>query len=158
MSVSIVLLPLAIALVSTVGSGVTVVSMIREKSEQRHAARQELPPMPTQFTSLTLLEKTLTEHGLGTKTLSENELVCATGKATLTYRRGAKNESFYVTVSGLENPDELIEELECLDAEYKQNVQSYTYGKLMNGLSYHNMTLQSETVLEDNSILLTIDV
>jgi len=58
----------------------------------------------------------------------------------------------------LSDPGELLEELECLDKEYKQNVQSYTYEKLLAGLGANNMTLQSEEVLEDNSILLTIDV
>jgi len=158
MSVSLVLLPMAIALMATVSSGVTVTSMIRDHIKEKKLTHQELPPMPTQFTDLSLLEKTLQEHGLKTRIISGDEMVCVTEKGSLSYRREQSGDAFYVTVSGLSDPGELLEELECLDKEYKQNVQSYTYEKLLAGLGANNMTLQSEEVLEDNSILLTIDV
>ena len=158
MSVSIVLLPMAIALISTVGTGVTVSSLIRERLQNKKGLQQEIEPIPTQFTNITLLEKTLTEHGLKVEVVSENELVCATENWRLTYQRVSAGSAFSVTASGPLDFDELIAELECFDEEYKQNVQSYTYNKLISNLAANNMTLHSETVLEDNSILLTINV
>jgi len=58
----------------------------------------------------------------------------------------------------LENAGKLIFNVNCLKKEYKQNVQSYTYDRFVQGLSENNMTIENETVLEDDSILLTINV
>jgi len=157
MSVSILLLPIAIALIATVGSGVSITSVIHEKMNKK-TKHQELPPMMTLFADLDLLEKTLQEHGIKTERTSENELVCTMEAAVLTYSRDKVGDPFYVTTSGLKDINELMEELKCLDEEYKSNVQSFTYDKLISNLSSNNMTLHSETILEDNTILLTIDV
>jgi len=158
MSVSLVLLPLAIALAATVGSSVTVVDVIREHRQKKQTANTTLPSIPTQFSDISLLEKTLREHGMSVELHSENELSCTTGAGGLTYRRNMAGEAFAVTVHGVSSLEELLGELECLQKEYGQNVQSYTYERLIQNLRESNMTLQSETVLEDNSILLTIDI
>lgn len=158
MSVSLILLPMAIALAATVGSGVTAVDILREHRKKRRTAHTELPPIPTRFTDISLLEKTLREHGLSPEIHTENELSCTTGNGGLTYRRDVCVDAFTVTIDGLSSPEELLEELECLQEEYGQNVQSYTYERLITSLRENNMTLHSESVLEDNSILLTIDI
>ena len=50
------------------------------------------------------------------------------------------------------------DEIDCFEREYLQNVQSYTYNKLVESLAENNMKIAEETVLEDNSIMLTIDI
>jgi hypothetical protein len=154
MSISIVLIPLAIAL------SLTVNSVVQTQIEQRDKERlgNQLAPMLTIFNDAALLEKTLREHGFSVTLVSEYEVICQVGTARLEYTRQALDEPFVVTVIGINNLDSFLAEMECFEREYRQNVQSYTYCKLMENLSANKMKVVEETVLEDNSIMLTIDI
>ena len=181
MSISLILLPLSIALgasvtttaVSTVAAGAAVVGSkavlaVAAEAHLRHLKHlrelyekgqsETLPPLETIFNDIVLLKKTLEEHGLTVSVLSDNQLLCHIGDVLLDYSRQTAGESFNLTVSGLQNIDDFFNEMECFEREYKQNVQSYTYNKLMENLNESNMKVAEETVLEDNSILLTIDI
>ena len=181
MSISLVLLPLSIALgasistaaISTAAAATAIVGSkaalvvaaeanllhlkhLRELYEKSQS--ETLPPMKTIFNDITLLKKTLEEHGLSVSVLSDDQLICQIGDVLLDYTRKTAGEPFEVTVSGLQNIDDFLNELECFEREYRQNVQSYTYNKLVESLNKSNMRIADETVLEDNSILLTIDM
>ena len=185
MSISLLLIPVAIALGSTVSTATVtataasvgvLVGMVGSKAiyavaaeaHARHldhlrdlyqgSQNAQLPPMESIFTDVVLLEKTLREHGLTVEIVSENKLVCVAGSTQLEYERNAAGEPFFVTVNGVENVEQFFEEMACFDREYRQNVQSFTYMKLMEGLAQNNMRVTEEAVLEDNSILLTIDL
>ena len=149
MSISLVLIPLAIAL------AITAKETIGEKLVQKNG---QLSPIQTIFHDHLLLEKTLREHGLAVTVCSEDRLVCQAGKMQLSYVRQKAGEPFYATVSGVKDINQFLKEMDCFDREYRQNVQSYTYHKLMEGLAENNMKVAEEAVLEDNSILLTIDI
>ena len=45
-----------------------------------------------------------------------------------------------------------------LNDEYGLNIQEMTYNKIKERLEQENMRLESETVMDDNSIVLTIDI
>jgi hypothetical protein len=45
-----------------------------------------------------------------------------------------------------------------LNEEYGLNIQEMTYNKIKERLNQENLRLESETVMEDNSIVLTIDI
>ncbi|MDR0515005.1 MAG: hypothetical protein LBG81_07590 [Coriobacteriaceae bacterium] len=117
-----------------------------------------LPPVETVFNDAALLQKTLVEHGLAVTFVSENRLLCQVGNVTFDYLRETVGQPFKVTISGLQDTDAFLNELECLETEYRQNVQSYTYNKLIENLSGTSMRISEEAVLEDNSLLLTIDI
>jgi len=155
MSISAVIAPLAIALAVTVAQSV---SAQREKNKTKGMAATKLAPMQTIFNDVMLLEKTLREHGLPVAVVSENHLVCQAGSIRLDYQRQISDGPFWVTVHGIQNMDGFLAEMQCFEQEYKQNVQSYTYNRLMESIAERNMHVVEETVLEDNSILLTIDI
>ncbi|EKN36478.1 hypothetical protein CFSAN001627_26723, partial [Clostridium botulinum CFSAN001627] len=48
--------------------------------------------------------------------------------------------------------------LSIIDEEYKHNVQEYTYKKVVEKLNETDMYIDNEEVLEDNSILLTVNI
>lgn len=150
MSISILLLPLVIAF----EAGVSIIAGMTEIATEN----ETLSPIETIFNDITLLEKTLKEHGLTVSVVSDNQLACWVGDALFDYTRQKDDEPFTLTVSGLQITDSFLKEIECFECEYKQNVQSYTYNKLIENLSANNMRVVEETVLEDNSILLTIDI
>lgn len=156
MSISIVLIPLAIALSITAKAAVQ--TQIDQKNKNKGQPLTQLAPMQTIFNDALLLEQTLREHGLSVTVVSNNQLICQAGEARLDYARQTAGEPFWVTVTGVNNIDGFISEMECFEREYEQNVQSFTYNKLIENLSESNMKVVDETVLEDNSILLTIDI
>ncbi|MCL2719574.1 MAG: hypothetical protein FWE14_12425 [Lachnospiraceae bacterium] len=181
MSVSLILLPLAIALGTSAGTvavstavgaaavvGSKAVLAVAAETHLRHlkhlrelyekSQNNTLPPIETIFNDAVLLEKTLKEHGLSVTVLSDSQLTCQIGDVRLDYSRQTMGESFNVTVSGLQDIDNFFNELECFEREYKQNVQSYTYNRFMEKLNESNMRVAEEILMEDNSILLTIDI
>lgn len=52
----------------------------------------------------------------------------------------------------------IFEYLTHLDDDYKRCLQSIVYEKLKERVAERNMTIESEEILEDNSIVLTINV
>lgn len=149
MSISIILMPLAIALSITTSESIS--------SRLKPHNGNQLPPIETIFNDVSLLEKTLCEHGLSVKVLSQNILVCNINGVQLNYTRQSSSDPFYVTINGVRNTNHFIKEIECFESEYRQNVQSFTYNKLVENLSKNNMKIAEEDVLEDNSIVLTVD-
>jgi len=136
----------------------SVSKQIKQDTKASSKGMIQLEPMLTIFNNRELLEKTLREHGVPITTVSENTIVCELGAARLEYIQPAFGEPFILTVSELENFDQLIHDMECFEREYRQNVQSYTYTKLQENLVKRNMRIARETLLEDNSILITIDI
>lgn len=181
MSISLILMPLSIAFGSTITATTAVstaavaagmvgskgVLALAAEAHLRHlkhlkklyeeSQQEEIPPIETIFNDATLLEKTLREHGLKVSVMSENELVCQLDEIQLRYSRQSNNEPFVLHITGIEDVKKLFEEIELFEQEYKQNVQSYTYNTLVENLAENNMEITEETVLDDNSIMLTID-
>jgi hypothetical protein len=148
MSVTMTLFPVAIVMSLTT----------KKRAEEHKEALVEHAPIETIFSNGVLLEQTLRERGLAVTALSEHQLICDVGDMRLQYHQQAAGEPFWLTVSGIQNMDDFLAEMECYEREYRQNVQSYTYGRLKNNLRELNMNVADETLLEDDSILLTIDV
>ena len=113
-------------------------------------------PIETIFNDSDLLAKTLNEHGVPVNIISENEIHVKSGGHELRYERANSSEAFVVTPVGWESKEKLLEDINCFENEYKRNVQSYSYNKLIQGLSRNNMRVESEKVLEDNTIVITI--
>ncbi|MDR1565439.1 MAG: hypothetical protein LBS74_10830 [Oscillospiraceae bacterium] len=184
MSISLLLVPVAIALgATTSGAAVTGAGIaagaalalgskgllaVAAEAQVRHinhlkelyqgVESAELPSIETIFNSTELLEKTLREHGLQVVVLSEKELLCQVGNIRLEYKREALASPFFVSVKGIDDIEAFLRELECFDREYLNNTQSYTYNKLVESLKDSDMQIAEEALLEDNSILLTIDI
>lgn len=158
MSVSLVLLPLAIALGVTVPGA--AYSMLRKDTAGAPDSARETAsaPIPTDFNDAKLLEKTLREHGLPVTVVSDRQLTCLLGDMQLHYCRDSENAPFTVRVTGIRDMEALHNELICFEKEYKQNVQSYTYDTLVANLEKSHMRIAEEAVLADNSILLTIEL
>ena len=53
--------------------------------------------------------------------------------------------------------EDVLCNVEMIEKEYQSNVQTYTYERVLNNLP-ENMSIDNETVLEDDSILITLTV
>jgi hypothetical protein len=65
---------------------------------------------------------------------------------------------YSVEIQGLPNLRPLFEDLATLDEDYKRNVQAAVYNTLKGRIAEQHMTVESEQVTEDNSILLTLTI
>jgi hypothetical protein len=153
MSVTLTLIPLAVAL----SASLTAASVAMLANQPKNTAA-ELPVLETAFNDLDLLHKTLTQHGLQVQRTEDGQLIVRSESGTLHYFRAAQDAPFSLRVSDVTNMPELLSNLDELENEYGRNVQTFTYHKVMTGLLEHGMTIDSEEILEDDSILLTLNL
>lgn len=75
----------------------------------------------------------------------------------IVFRRLSADGPFVMDIGEVGDIQCLIDELDSIETEYNGNVQTYTYERVMNNLP-EDMVVESEEVLEDNSIVLTLTV
>lgn len=154
MSLTLTLLPAAIALSTTLtSSAVGVLTSLELKD-----GCPDLPAVDTAFLDGALLLQTLQEHGFSVNKVSEEEYTVQTEAGFLRYFRTASDRPFQVEASRIKDPNGLLHSLDLLENEYGRNVQRFTYETIRCNLEQHGMRLESEEVLEDDTILLTIDL
>lgn len=151
MSLGVVLFPLAVSvLVSAAETAADIKRKCQTESKQKELIK-------SRYNDSYLLQKTLEEHGVQVNVLSENHLEATLAEGKITYVRQNDNEPFYIDVSNVGCMERFLEDIDQIDSEYGCNVQSYTYDRVMQNIP-DGMYLESEQVLEDNSILLTLTV
>lgn len=62
-----------------------------------------------------------------------------------------------MNVSNIKEADAILCNIRMIESEYNANVQSYEYTRIIENLP-SNMSIESEEVLEDDSILITLNV
>lgn len=151
MSLIAVLVPLAIA----VGTTLSKAGIDKLKGSDMLLS---IDDAETVFTDHELLIKTLKDHGLNVEAESENKIHVRTDDYDLTYSRANRGDAFKLTATGNKGPGSLAFDIDCLEREYRTNVQSYTYERLIRNLSENGMTVESEELTEDDAIVLTINI
>jgi len=161
MSVTISLVPLVVVMASSLSS-FALADLAKIAGETNYANGWNVPrpiiALRTIFSDDELLYQTLTEHGLKVHKFSALRMITQVGDTRLAYSRNNISEPFTVNIEGKIDLNALKKELDYLDQEYKMNVQSYTYDRLMAHLAEHDMVIAEETVLEDDTIMLTVNV
>ena len=150
MSMSVFLVPLAIALCATASE--TISDIVDKCRNSNH-----YEPIQTKFNDHDLLVKTLEEHGLNVAVYGNNKIAVTSGAGRLIYERDNANLPYSIDLKDVSNIDCLANDLSELENEYDRNVQSFTYNKVLKNLP-SDMTIIEDEVLEDESILLTISV
>ena len=152
MSMTLTLIPATIALSATLSSSaVGLLTSLNLKD-----GCPDLPAVDTCFVDASLLVQTLEEHGFAVKKISENEYVVETEAGCLRYFRRSEADAFQVEATRIKDPNGLLRSLDQLENEYGRNVQKFTYETVRCNLARHGMSLESEEVLEDDTILLTL--
>ena len=152
MSVCMFLLPLSIALLTTTIEGAGAIVDAVEKSKTGNSSTIE-----TRFNNAELLRKTLMEYGARVSAKSDNSIVADFENATILYERADTSKPYGMRIVNMTEQDSVICTVQEIEVEYNSNVQSYTYNKVKNDIS-KGMSIESEEVLEDNSILITLNV
>lgn len=152
MSASFVLLPLAVALITSSMEGVGRVVDSCQRVSGGCSDKIE-----TRFNSEDLLKKTLAEYGASFQNDSPDRITADFKTGKIVYERKDSTSPYTMQVFDVKDLDCLIDSIKAIDEEYGCNVQSYTYHKMMQNLP-ENMRLESDEVLEDGSILITLTV
>ena len=145
------LVPLAIAIMATAEASK---DEIKKTCKQPEKSRT---PIPSRYNNNRMLKKTLEEHGAKVEEMSENHIKASFAEGSLSYVRNTPDEAFGILFDAINCIDQFLDELDQIDLEYDNNVQTYTYEHLMENLP-DNMQVESEEVLDDNSIVITLNV
>lgn len=114
------------------------------------------PTFPTNFRDGELLFRTLKEFGLN-PLWQGSELLCKVEQSLLTFRQTG-DQPFEVEIRDAPDLRKMFEYLSDVDDDYKRCVQDVVYKKLKQRAAEKNMTVESEEVLEDNSIVITLNI
>lgn len=111
----------------------------------------------TVFTDKNILLKTLEEHGV--QNIKE-EFGIIKGEIEsfhFTFEKNNINNCYCVTVN-YQDKSNIEEKIKDLTSEYVSNVQEQSYLEILENLKQNNMKIDEEDVLEDNTIVLTINL
>lgn len=112
----------------------------------------------TNYTDKGTLLNTLTEHGAEEIAENGDEVSCKLFGMEMIYYKKDGSNGYTLDVTQVSDKAECEDLINDLNDEYGLNIQEMTYNKIKERLEQENMRLESETVMEDNSIVLTIDV
>lgn len=112
----------------------------------------------TNYTDKGILLNTLTEHGASNITESEDKISCDLFGMGMVYTKKDGDSSYTLEITRVSSKEECMDLINNLNSEYGLNTQEMTYNKIKERLAQENMRLEDETILEDNSIVLTIDI
>lgn len=111
----------------------------------------------TVFADREILLKTLNSYDCCIDVISENEYLVKTNCGNIRYARDDTAQGFKMYINDIKDIDGLLENIRSFEIDYGRNVQSYTYNHIKENLS-EGMTIVDEEVLDDDSLLLTINV
>lgn len=114
------------------------------------------PSYPTNFRDGELLFRTLKEFGVN-PLRQGGAIICKVEQSVLTFRQ-FDDHPFFVEIQNAPDLKKIYEYLSDVDEDYKRCVQDLVYQKLMQRAAEKQMTVESEQVLEDNSIVITLNV
>ena len=111
----------------------------------------------TVFMDKDVLIKTLKEYGLIDFTQDGETISARVDNFNMIFYRQELTQPYYLRVYSVTSCDEatLINDL---NTEYALNVQEETYMKIKERISNKNLKIDNEEVLEDDSIVLTINI
>lgn len=112
----------------------------------------------TNYTDKGTLLNTLYEHGAEEISESGDEVSCKMFGMEMVYYKKDGSNGYTLDITQVSNKTECESVINDLNDEYGLNIQEMTYNKIKERLDSENMRLESETVMDDNSIVLTIDI
>ena len=112
----------------------------------------------TNYTDKGVLLNTLTEHGAEEISENDGEISCKLFGMEMVYYKKNGSNGYTLDITQISDKNVCQDLIDDLNDEYGLNIQEITYNKIKERLEQENMRLESETVMEDNSIVLTIEV
>lgn len=110
----------------------------------------------TVFTDETILIKTLEEYGFSECKNDNGKILCRSGNFVVEFFK-TDERPYSMKISCMDecNNHEFVSDIH---EEYAQNVQEESYIKLKERLKKYNLQIDDEEVLDDNSIMVTVNL
>lgn len=112
----------------------------------------------TNYTDKGILLNTLIEHGAQEISEIGDEVSCVLFGMEMIYYKKNQSNGYTLDITQISDKSECEDLIKDLNEEYGLNIQEMTYNKIKERLEKENMCLESEVIMEDNSIVLTIDI
>lgn len=112
----------------------------------------------TNYTDKGILLNTLIEHGAEEILETGDEVSCKLFGMEMVYYKKEGTNGYTLDITQVSDKSECEDVINDLNEEYGLNIQEMTYNKIKERLDKENMRIESETVMDDNSIVLTIDI
>lgn len=170
MSVTLVLIPMAIAAVGTMSVGTLINNeqRITEEKEDKIKTQllqetsksqvQELNIFKTLMRNSQILQESVINLGYQVEILDTHQMEINTDDGSIILFEKDKNDVFQALVSDKCSQTQIESYVSEIYDEYTTIVQQKTYQKLVEKIKDRNLHLESEEVTEDNSIVLTLVV
>lgn len=135
--------------------------IVKKSLTEGHITKEEAKSISkeysTVFMSEEVLMKTLDEHGFSDFENTDGKITCKIENFSLEFSRDSVDEPYSMKI----NCDLTCDESQLIsdvDSEYAMNVQEETYLKIKERLEKKNLKISEEEILEDDSIMLTINL
>jgi hypothetical protein len=112
---------------------------------------------PTNFRDGNILTRTLKEFGVNPIQGNNGDISCTVQGTHLTFRQNG-DSPFSVEIKNAPRLQDIYMYISDVDDEYKRCVQALVYEKLKQRAAEKNLSVESEEVLEDNSIVITLNI
>lgn len=113
----------------------------------------------TPFMDKELLVRTLEEYGLKIKSTENNHIVAEIERVSIIFSREESNLPYRMKINFPDDCEQMQSELvKDIYDEYGSNTQEEVYIKIKEKIAQSNMYIEEEEVLDDDSIVLTIDI
>ena len=117
----------------------------------------------TVFLDKDVLLKTLNEYGFDEIKDEGDQIVCRTEGFKINFYKEAKygvdsNEPYKMFIKTECEESDIEELINDISDQYTSNTQEESYNKIKDRLKKHNLEISEEEVLDDNSIVLTVNI
>lgn len=113
--------------------------------------------LKTNIVDKNTLVKTLAEYGADITLENDNTIECNIENLTMKFTKTYEKEPYHLYVK-YTSELYLNQTIEGISDEYKINVQEASYNKIMENLEAKNLTVEEEEILEDDTIVLTVNL
>ena len=111
----------------------------------------------TPFTDKNILLKTLEEHGFINIQEIEGKITAKFQNYSVRFEKESEEKPYNLLIKHAIE-DDVYGKFNDLNEEYSMNVQEESYISIIEKLKNNNMELESEEVLDDNTIVLTVNL
>lgn len=112
---------------------------------------------PTNFKDESILMKTLDDYGVNYSKQSNGTINCNLDNHSFKLIPSEKS-SYMIEIENEEDLKDIFMNLNNLDEDYRRNVQNNTYENLKEKVEEKGYKIESEEIMEDNSIVITINI
>lgn len=112
---------------------------------------------PTNFNDEELLMKTLMEYNTNPVKDGNGDIILNIAGNNLRFNKTG-DEPYNVEIKTGGNIKQIFNDLTLIDDDYNRNVQTNTYENLKKNLADKDLNIASEEVLDDNSIVITLNL